>query len=312
MKTNELIENIQIMKKPAIHTLMRKPAFFALPQGKKLSLFRLPRRRKLSLFRLPRKEIIRTVLLPIILSLIILLTLTGCEDKAPPNTVESLEDIHGRTIGALSGSPSARLVDDMGTVRLFADGEEMISSLLAGTVDCLVAESTFAEEIALDASGVRILNETLLEYDISYAVARENKTLLAAVNNALTELERNGTLEGLRDKYYMGERYEYVPPENITKHPGSLILAIAPDTPPNSYIGADGEYEGIDIDISRALCDYLGVELIIEEFQAGELITAVRYGKADLALDWLPGDGEDLVNLSNSYAQISQSVIVRR
>jgi len=293
-----------MVKKPAILTAMRKPALFAVLRA--VSRLRKPMLQSEQTFR------VNTVFLTAALSLLLILTLNGCKAKAPPNTVDSLEDLPGKTIGALSGSPSARLVDDMGTVRLFADGEEMISSLLAGNVDCLVAESTFAEEITLDASGVRILDETLLEYDISYAVARENKTLLAAVNNALTELDRNGTLEGLRDKYYMGERYEYVPPENIAKHPGSLILAIAPDTPPNSFIGADGEYEGIDIDISRALCDYLGVELIIEEFQAGELITAVRYGKADLALDWLPGDGEELVNLSNSYAQISQSIIVRR
>ena len=290
MKTNNSSEIKHIVKKPAILIAMRRPALFTLPV-------------------LPS---IKAIAARVIVPLICLLFLQSCKGTAPPNTVNSLEDLPGKTIGALTGSPSARLVDEIGTVRLFDAGEEMMSSLLTGAVDCLVAESNFAEELTADSSDVRILNEKLLEYDISYAVAKENKTLLDAVNSALTELDKNGTLEGLRDKYYSGERYEYIPPENIIRHPGSLILAIAPDTPPNSYLDDNGEYVGIDIDISQAVCDYLGVELIIEEFAAGELITAVRFGKADLALDWLPGDGEELINLSNSYAQISQSIIVRR
>ena len=241
-----------------------------------------------------------------------LLIMQGCKDKAPPNLVNSIEDLPGKTIGALSGSPSARLAGELGTTLLFNSGGDMIKNLLVGTVDCIVAEHTFAEELVTDIPDVRILNETLIEYNISFAVAKENEMLLNTINSALAALDRNGTLRGLRDKYYSGRDYEYIPPESVAEHPGSLILAVVPDTPPNSYLGPNGEYEGIDVEITRAVCDYLGVKLVIEEFEAGELITAVRFGKADLALDWLPGDGEELVNLSDSYAQIEQSIIVRR
>ena len=241
-----------------------------------------------------------------------LLVVQGCKDKVPPNLIYSIDDLPGRTIGALSGSPSARIAGELSTTLLFSSGEDMIKNLMAGSVDCVVAENTFAQELVAGTPDVRILDETLIEYNNSFAVAKENEMLLNAINTALAALDKNGTLGGLRDKYYSGRDYKYIPPESVAEHPGSLILAVTPDTPPNSYLGANGEYEGIDVEITRAVCDYLGVKLVIEEFEAGELITAIRFGKADIALDWLPGDGEELVNLSDSYAQIEQSIIVRR
>ncbi|MCL2125084.1 MAG: transporter substrate-binding domain-containing protein [Oscillospiraceae bacterium] len=240
------------------------------------------------------------------------LLFTGCRDGRPPNAVFSLDDVPDRLIGALYGTPSARLADDLGTALVFNSGNELIAALLAGTVDCAVMESVMAEEITRNASGVRILSDTLLEYELRFAVPRENAELLKVVNAALADLDMNGTLKGLRDKYFSGSTYIYTPPAGITARPGALTLATTPDSPPYSFIDADGMYAGLDIDVAQAVCDLLGVELRVIAVDPGELVTAVWFGRAELAAGWLPGDVDDQVSVTDAYANTAHVIIVRK
>jgi len=246
------------------------------------------------------------------ITVIALLLLAGCRDERPPNEVNSIEDVPGKLIGALYGTPSTRLAGELGTARTYESGEELIGSLLAGRIDCAVMESVAAGELVSESTGVRILSDTLLEYDLRFAVPRENGELLRVVNSALSALSANGMLRNLRDKYFSGKDYTYVPPEGVEARPGSLTLAVPPDTPPYSFKDADGEYTGLEVEIARAVCDHLGVGLQIIEVDAKELVTAVWFGRADLAVGWLPDDIDGQVSTSDDYANTAQVVIVRR
>jgi len=240
-----------------------------------------------------------------------LLLLSGCRDM-PPNQVNSPEDVIGRVIGALGGTPSERLADELGQPSVFASGGEMMTHLRAGAIDCAVMENSAAIELVAESSGVRVLSDPLIEYELRFAVAKENAELLEAVNSALEALRRDGTLSGLSGKYFARRNYTYVPPEGIVAHPGELSVAVPADSPPFSFKNAAGELSGLDVEVARAVCDYLGVELRIIEYDAWELVNAVWFGMADLALGWLPSEGEELVNISEPYANAVHVVIVRR
>ena len=246
------------------------------------------------------------------LAVIAVLMIAGCRDGRPPNEVNTLEDVQGKDIGALSGTPSARLAEELGTARTFYSGEELLYALVAGRVDCAVLEGVVASELVSGTQGVRILNETLLEYELHFAVPRENAELLAAVNSALAALNANGTLRSLRDKYFSGRSYRYDPPEGVAQLPGSLRLAISIDSPPYSYVDNEGEYTGLDVEVARAVCDYLGVGLIIIEADPRELDTDVWFGRADIAAGWLPGDIDEQVRISDAYADTEHVIAVRR
>jgi len=254
---------------------------------------------------------VRKSILLVLVGLAVLL-FAGCRDDTPPNLVNSLEDVPGRDIGALYGTPSARLASDLGIYRTYYSGDDLISALKIGAVDCVIMEYAVATELVSGTSGVKILSERLLEYDLRFAVPRENAQLLRVVNTALSALHDNGTLRGLRDRYFAGRNYEYVSPEGVEQRPGYLTLALPPDSPPYSFRGEDGEFYGFDVDVARAVCDFLGVELRIIEEEARELITAVWFGRADLAMGWLPDDVDEQVSISEPYADTSQVVIVRR
>jgi len=244
------------------------------------------------------------------LVIFIFLLLTGCSRF--PNVVNSPEDVAGKHIGGLAGTPSLRLADELGTARSFYTETEMMSELRAGVIDCAIMERTTALELVSSTSGVRILTEPLVEYELRFAVPMENVGLLNAVNEALDELSRNGTLRGLTNRYFSRGNFRYESPEDTGQRTEFLTIALPPDSPPFSFKNEEGNFVGMDVDVAVAVSDILGVKFEVLEYDAWELVTAVWHGRADLALGWHPGEGEGLVNKSEPYARAVHVVIVRR
>jgi polar amino acid transport system substrate-binding protein len=241
----------------------------------------------------------------------LLLAAAGC-DNGPPNEINAPEEVKGHIIGSIEGSPSELLAEELGKSKPFASGDELMYNLKAGSLDCVIMDDSAAAELVLATSGVRVLSAPLMEYDLRFAVAKENSSLLAAVNSALVALADNGTLKGLLDKYFAGKKFTYVPTSGGEERDKSLSLAVPPDYPPYSYRDGAGKLCGLNVEVAQAVCDFLDVELIIVEYEARELVTAVWYGRADLALGWIPTEGEDKIAESEPYADSKQVVIVRR
>jgi len=250
----------------------------------------------------------KILLLPILMSIAILLV--GCSRF--PNLVNTPEDAEGKLIGGLAGTPSVRLADELGTARPFYTETEMMSELRGGMIDCAIMERTTALDLVTNTSGVRILTEPLVEYELRFAIPMENVGLLNAVNTALEELTRNGTLRGLTNRYFSRGNFRYESPEDTEPRTGSLTIALPSDSPPFSFKDDEGNFIGMDVDVAIAVSDILGVNLEVLEYDAWELVTAVWHGRADLALGWHPGEGEGLVNKSEPYARAVHVVIVRR
>jgi len=241
--------------------------------------------------------------------ILVLLLLFGC--RRFPNEVNSPADVEGQLIGALAGTPSLRLADELGTARAFYSDVEMMNELRADRVSCVIMERTTALELVSNTSGVRILSEPLVEYELRFAVPMENTALLDAVNSALDVLSRNGTLRGLANRYFARGNFSYESPDDIERR-GYLWIALPPDSPPFSFKNEDGDFIGMDVDVAVAVSDVLGVEFKVMEHDSWDLVNAVWHGRADLALGWHPGEGEGLVSTSEPYASAVHVIIVRR
>jgi len=245
----------------------------------------------------------------LIQALLIIGLLIGC---GIPNVVNTPSDAAGKLIGGLAGTPSVRMATELGTARSYYSAEQMMIDLKAGLIDCAFMESTTAAEIVSRTSGVRILFDPLVEYELRIAVPKENARLLRAVDLALETLERNGTLRGLYNKYFVGRNYTYSPVNSPDSLTGVLTVALPPDSPPLSFKNDEGTFVGMDVEVALAVGDILGVRIEVLEYDAWELATAVWHGRADLALGWHPSEGEGIVSMSEPYANVEQVVIVRR
>lgn len=69
---------------------------------------------------------------------------------------------------------------------------------------------------------------------------------------------------------------------------------------------------GIDAEFAKAICDYLGYELVIEDMAFDSIIPAITSGKADFGAAGMTVTEDRLVNVdfTDSYCTGIQSVLV--
>ena len=97
-----------------------------------------------------------------------------------------------------------------------------------------------------------------------------------------------------------------------TKEDNKLIMATNAEFPPYEYM-ENNEIVGIDAEISKAIAEKLGLELVIENVDFDSLIPGVQTGKYDFAAAGMTVTDERLeqVSFTQSYATGIQSIIVK-
>ena len=91
----------------------------------------------------------------------------------------------------------------------------------------------------------------------------------------------------------------------------TLVMATNATFPPYEYVDGE-EYKGIDIEISQAIADDLGMKLQVDDMDFDSIIPAITTGKADMSLAGMTvtEDRKKNVNFSDSYATGVQVIIV--
>lgn len=97
--------------------------------------------------------------------------------------------------------------DDYGEDHVVAydDGITAIQALNNGQVDCVVIDSAPAREYVKANPGLTILETEYVTEEYAIGVGKGNTALLDAVNSALAELEADGTVQSIIDKYITAE-----------------------------------------------------------------------------------------------------------
>jgi polar amino acid transport system substrate-binding protein len=65
---------------------------------------------------------------------------------------------------------------------------------------------------------------------------------------------------------------------------GTLVVGTSANMPPMTFVGADGEVAGLDIDLARLIASVMGVKLDVRVLPFDRLVPAVRQGEVDIAL----------------------------
>jgi polar amino acid transport system substrate-binding protein len=250
---------------------------------------------------------------------ILLLVLTGCGKKMDASNVTSVDDLEGKKIGVQLNTTGDMFVseyegDAAGTVvERYNKGNDAISSLKNGKIDCVVIDREPAKQYVSANSDLSILDETFAVEEYSICVSKENTGLLDALNGALAELKEEGVLQQIIDSYIEGDTgYQYTSPEGITRENGTLVMATNAAFPPYEYY-AGNQITGIDADIARAIADKLHYELVIEDMEFDTIINAVQGGKADFGMAGMTVTEDRLKNIdfTDSYTTTTQVIVVR-
>lgn len=93
--------------------------------------------------------------------------------------------------------------DDFGDDRVtqYTTGNEAVSALLKGDVDCVIIDNQPAKAYVANNKGTKILSTSYADEDYAICVSKENADLLKKLNKAIDELIADGTIEKIVNKY---------------------------------------------------------------------------------------------------------------
>ncbi len=83
----------------------------------------------------------------------------------------------------------------------YKTGADAVQALKAGKVDAVIIDNEPAKSFVAANEGLKILDAEWAVEDYAIAIAKENTALLTAINNALAELEADGTIDSIIAKY---------------------------------------------------------------------------------------------------------------
>ncbi len=240
--------------------------------------------------------------------------LTSC--GTPENTVHSIDDLKGKTIGVQIGTTGDTLAGDIedGKVEKYNKYSDAVQALKQGKVDAVIIDKDTADVFVDKNKDIELLDEGFADESYAIAINLDNTELQNKINAALADLDNEGTLKAIKDYYDSengGDRYKS--PDGVDRSNGKLIMATNAEFPP--YESREGdEFVGIDIDMMNAVCDKLGYELQIDDMAFDSVIPAVQSGKADVGVAGLSvtEDRKKNVLFSNEYTVTHLVVMVRK
>ena len=134
---------------------------------------------------------------------------TGIQSIIVPegSDITSPDDLAGKKIGTQRGTTGyIYCSDDFGDENVVAydNGLTAVQALTNGQVDAVVIDNAPAKEFVAANPGLKILDTSYAEEDYAIGMAK-NSPLEDAVNSALEELQADGTLQAIVDKYITAE-----------------------------------------------------------------------------------------------------------
>ncbi len=155
--------------------------------------------------------------------------LTACGGPAA-NTVFSVADLNGKTIGAQLGTTgyiyACDEVEDA-TVEPYNKGADAIQALKQGKIDAVIIDSQPAQVFVEKNDTLMILDEPFVEEEYAIAYKKGNDELGTKIDDALTQLKEDGTLDEIVS-HWIGDEADqasYVPDESVARDGGTIIMA---------------------------------------------------------------------------------------
>ncbi len=251
--------------------------------------------------------------------------------SSPLATVTSWEQLVGHTVAVESGTTGEFLAEGMfDDVRPYNTYTDVISGITAKHEEFAVLDDLVAISFAESNSELIVLdiplkgNET---EEYAFLMKKGNVQLLQYTNRAMEYLEGMGVVDEIF-AYYASIGYSPDKPGYFTTYPEKLEeidvvvkyypvekhtieIASSPDFPPYDYLVSDG-FEGIDMDIWRAIGHALDCDVNFNVMEFDSIINAIQGSRYDVGASGftITDERKESVNFTNQYAVAYQNVLI--
>lgn len=244
---------------------------------------------------------------------------SGCGSK---NTVSSIADLNGKHIGVQLETVGDTYASDIegAVVERFTKGADAIQALKQGNLDAVIIDSEPAKVYIGNNKDIVILEEAFADEEYAVAVKKGNDELRGKINGALSELSADGTLDAIKANWIgeeaTGQPYVFPDgtfPDGGAEPVGVLVMGTNAEFPPYELMIGE-EIAGIDVDMMRAVCGKLNMELEVQNMEFDTLLTAVDSGSIDVAAAGMTitDERKEIVDFSDPYTTARQVVVVRK
>jgi ABC-type amino acid transport substrate-binding protein len=193
--------------------------------------------------------------------------------------------------------------------------------LFAGVfAGCAKTDDTTATTDKVDQTYV-ILDEALSEEEYSIGFRKADVALCQAVEKALAEMQADGTFASI-DKEWFGEEVNILDETKImddatddslltVQAVGKFVLGLDASFPPMGFTDNDDNIVGYDIDLAKAVCEILGVELELQPIKWEAKEQEINSGNIDCIWNGFTTtpEREDVLCMSTPYLTNSQVVV---
>ena len=250
--------------------------------------------------------------------LLIFLTafLGGCVKHA--GAIRTLDDAKNSRIGVTTGSIGEAIAKaryPQAQIKSFDDVMDAVAAQKSGQLDAIIAAYPTLFHIAKKNPELMLLSDALDREPAAIAVRKDNPELLAAVNQAIAELEADGTLAAMKKRWFKEDLSPYEEPAiEVPREGKPLRIAVSATREPLSFVDKDGRVTGHDGELARRIAAKLHRPIEFSNMKWMALIAALQSGKADMILTGMTMTDErkKFVAFSQPYFDNAQMMLVRK
>ncbi|MDE6592727.1 MAG: transporter substrate-binding domain-containing protein [Oscillospiraceae bacterium] len=238
------------------------------------------------------------------------------------NTVNSIDDLSGKHIGVQLDTVGDIFASDIegAVVERYTKGADAIQALKQGAIDAVIIDNDPANVFISYNSDIKILDEAFADEEYAIAVQKGNTELLNDINGALAELTAEGVMDNIKANWIgdsaTGKPYVFPDgtfPDGGMESTEKLVMATNAEFPPYELMVGE-DVGGFDVDMMRAVCAKLNMELEIKNMEFDTIITAVESGTVDVGVAGMTitEERKEKVDFSDPYTTSKQVVVVRK
>lgn len=243
-----------------------------------------------------------------ILCFVCLLCFSSCEENTFSSATEKI-------IAVEFGSPAEAACE-----AYLSNGYTKVtynsSSDVVLAVENKKADYGIVDEFELNSyinAGRNITKREKCKFTIDYCAcfSSDNENLQTLFNEAISALNEVGTMEKIRKAHFKGE--SFVNSKSNTEN-GTLTMLCDPNFKNRVYTDDNGKVVGMDVDIAREICNYLGygLDIVIADFDA--MFIDLDEGNGDFIISAceVTDEREEYYLLSDSYFSLNFYLIERK
>lgn len=211
--------------------------------------------------------------------------ISGCKNKETVfQNIDMLKG--GKTIAVPSGTVADQFVlkrlPDAKIIYL-NDALDCALAVKNGAADAAAYDKPILQNIAAKNGGLNVLPELLADDQYGFAFRMEDTLLKSAADEVIKSLKNNGLDQQMMERWFPAKGLPGAMPEiNLSGTDGVLRFGTSAVTEPMSFIDANHQISGFDIELAGYIAQKLNKKLEIIDMKFDAMLPALISGKVDM------------------------------